>query len=215
MVRLTNLILIIFPPLNRITIPCRFDTFGCEVVLPHHEREGHEEKCEFRMTPCIQIKCKTTVLSKTFRAHLADHKTEFIPSAFGKSNFLTVGNTSEWQKLFVRAKTNLKLNTQQYVTLRIEDHLFVFNLLLTSGIWHFWLWFDSTPEEAEKMECTITFVDNLTDNKPQSIPLNSVNKFWRDIVSSGSCLMVPDETVEKSYNRKGKLRIKYTVRKKL
>ena len=126
--------------------------FGCEVVLSHQDREGHEEKCGFRLTPCVHINCKESILPTNFKSHLEDHKTTIKTSAFGTFEPFTAFDSSDSKNILDRARTNLKLNTQQYIALSIEGHLFVFNLLLNSGVWHFWLWIDSTSEEAKKFE---------------------------------------------------------------
>ena len=78
-----------------------------------------------------------------------------------------------------------------------EDLLFTCECFFKDRTWFFWLYVSGKHEEAEKFTCEIIFFEKSTSRFIESrpLPVVSVEKSFKDIISVGPALKIPDTYV--------------------
>lgn len=54
-------------------LPCKYEEFGCKIVLPGSELKGHQDKCPCQPYRCPELACKEVVGVYQMGAHLKRH----------------------------------------------------------------------------------------------------------------------------------------------
>ncbi|XP_077002887.1 E3 ubiquitin-protein ligase SIAH1-like [Tamandua tetradactyla] len=87
---------------DSLRFPCKYESSGCEMTLPHTEKANHEELCEFRpySCPCPGESCKWQGPLNAVRTHLT-HQHKSITTLVGEDMIflatdINLSGTVDW-----------------------------------------------------------------------------------------------------------------------
>ena len=186
------------------TIPCEFNSYGCNVESLYRDRDKHTVGCKYRPYSCPYIECENKLAAADVVKHVSTvHKDdcrnsdgpEITASMILIGNFF--GGDGAWSPRVITC----------------FDGRTFFDVALTRDRWlHHWVWLLGEEEEAQNFTYEITAFKGET-RYTYAGEVSSLRTPDDEIVSTGQCLSISDP-IGKRLRDGDKIRYKLKLSKK-
>ena len=190
---------------------CQNYKTGCrEIKMNGEDLEHHQEKCIFRQVFCPQFNCDKTkkIVFKDVICHLKTfHKglrCEYKP-VIGEQNKFLVGYSTEKYGL----KDGLFWSPSK-ITRSCGAVFFPVGKIVRETV-YLWVIFFGSSDEAKKFSCTLSITSQIGEKFNFSGPVTTLDKFYDDIIASGSLLMIGVDAAKRSLNYQKSLQVEISV----
>ena len=186
---------------------CQNYKTGCrEIKMNGEDLEHHHKKCIFRQVFCPDFKCDKTQKivfkdvichQKTFHKELnCDYK-----PVIGEQNKFLVGNFTE--------KYGLKDGVFWSPSKLIRSCGAVFFSVgkVVREIVYFWVIYFGSSDEAKKFSCTLSITSKIGEKFNFNGPVTTLDKFYDDVIASGSLLMIGVDAAKRSLDEHKRLQV--------
>ena len=181
---------------------CQNYSKGCrEIKTDVEELEHHQVKCIFRQVYCPAVSCDSRPLFKNVIDHLIFHHSNKVCCEMTDYNkACQIEKSLGFLKYCIPSKITNK-----------DGYVFYEASYFLDNTYHFWIYLLGSTSEARNLTCSYS-VKNSELKLDYTGPVHSLDKSRDEIITSGLCFTMTENTVKRYMNEKKTFNVWITIR---